>query len=169
MLDVRDESTGAPVDVAAFRDERRTDKSGSMAIYAIEADEPLGTIVATASARRIGAEDEATLALLAREIAVPAKALFLVERVRALASTDALTGLWNRRRMSERVAEELARFERHGAPVSVAIVDADKFKSVNDVYGHAAGDDVLRYVAATLRTGVRSVDAVARPTVPPMT
>jgi diguanylate cyclase (GGDEF)-like protein len=162
VLDVRDEKTGAALDAATFRDERSTDRSGSMVIYAIEADEPLGTMVATASERRIGAEDEATLALLAREIAVPAKALFLVERVRALASTDALTGLWNRRRMTERIAEELARFERHGAPLSVAIVDADKFKNVNDVFGHAAGDEVLRYVASTLRTGVRTIDAVAR-------
>ncbi len=80
-----------------------------------------------------------------------------------LASTDPLTGLLNRRVFMERLEEQLLRYERDGSPVSVALLDVDHFKKVNDTYGHDFGDRVLVGLAGLLRDGVRKdIDVVAR-------
>lgn len=78
------------------------------------------------------------------------------------ASTDALTGLRNRGYLLERLAQELDQLQRHDHSVGIALVDIDHFKSVNDTFGHAAGDAALRHVAATLRGAVRTYDLVGR-------
>lgn len=79
-----------------------------------------------------------------------------------LAMTDDLTGLWNRRHALQRGEEEIRRAQRTDEPVSVLLIDLDRFKSVNDTWGHAAGDDVLRDTAEVLRSSVREVDLLAR-------
>ena len=76
--------------------------------------------------------------------------------------TDALTGLFNRRRLDEAFAHELDRTQRYAKPVSLIISDVDHFKSVNDTHGHQAGDEVLQTMAGVLRHGVRAVDIVGR-------
>jgi diguanylate cyclase (GGDEF)-like protein len=86
----------------------------------------------------------------------------LEERLRRDANTDPLTGLANRRRFMAFAAEETARAKRYGRAMSVLMVDADFFKRVNDQYGHAAGDEVLKRIAAVLAAGVRAQDLVAR-------
>ncbi|WP_217924547.1 diguanylate cyclase [Miltoncostaea oceani] len=78
------------------------------------------------------------------------------------AATDALTGLANRRSFQERLEEELARARRHGRRLSVAILDIDHFKRVNDRHGHPTGDAVLREVAKRLAEEARPGDLVAR-------
>jgi diguanylate cyclase (GGDEF)-like protein len=83
-------------------------------------------------------------------------------RVRDTAERDALTGLANRRVFEREIAAESARFDRYGRPVSLVVLDVDHFKSVNDRFGHEAGDAVLRAVATTLRAGVRDADTVTR-------
>jgi diguanylate cyclase (GGDEF)-like protein len=75
---------------------------------------------------------------------------------------DPLTGLWNRRYLTTRMAEEIARAQRTKSPLSVLGVDLDGFKQVNDRHGHAAGDIVLVLVAELLRRSVRPTDVVAR-------
>jgi diguanylate cyclase (GGDEF)-like protein len=75
---------------------------------------------------------------------------------------DALTSLPNRRAFEEELAREAARVDRSQAPLAVAILDVDRFKSVNDQHGHAAGDEVLRAVAARLAGALRAGDVVAR-------
>ena len=75
---------------------------------------------------------------------------------------DALTRVYNRRYFDERIATELERALRTQAPISLLVADIDHFKKVNDLYGHARGDEVLRTVARVLRTGVRGQDAVCR-------
>ena len=79
-----------------------------------------------------------------------------------LATTDALTGLWNRRQTFESLAAELERAARQERGLGVLMVDIDHFKRVNDVYGHAAGDEVLRAVTEVLRQTVRTYDTVGR-------
>jgi diguanylate cyclase (GGDEF)-like protein len=88
-------------------------------------------------------------------------ALSLRERARAqeelvrLAGTDALTGLPNRRAFDERMDDEWRRGRRAGTPLSVLFIDVDYFKSYNDTYGHALGDDALAAVAHSIATAVR--------------
>lgn len=71
---------------------------------------------------------------------------------------DSLTGLSNRRNVEERIEARIAK----GQPFCVAILDVDKFKQVNDTYGHQAGDNLLRQFAAELRSSVRAVDTAGR-------
>lgn len=81
---------------------------------------------------------------------------------RRLARCDGLTGVFNARAFSERLQEELHRLRRFGRVFSLAYIDLDNFKLVNDRRGHGEGDAVLLAVAETLRGSVRDVDTVAR-------
>jgi diguanylate cyclase (GGDEF)-like protein len=85
-----------------------------------------------------------------------------LEAEQQLARTDPVTGVSNRRAFLEMAAVELERARRTGRPLTVAYLDADDFKAVNDEYGHAQGDAVLFSAASTLRGGTRAVDGVAR-------
>jgi diguanylate cyclase (GGDEF)-like protein len=78
------------------------------------------------------------------------------------ATTDALTGLLNRRGLETRAAEAIAIARRHGRPLGCLIVDLDHFKAINDTYGHAAGDRCLQETAHRLRSNLRASDIVAR-------
>ncbi|MBF0094061.1 MAG: diguanylate cyclase [Alphaproteobacteria bacterium] len=84
------------------------------------------------------------------------------EELRTLATTDALTGLWNRRHFLEKTSEELSRVKRYGHPLSVMMVDIDFFKRVNDTHGHEAGDIILRDFAHALKRKLRRTDMVGR-------
>jgi diguanylate cyclase (GGDEF)-like protein/hemerythrin-like metal-binding protein len=79
-----------------------------------------------------------------------------------LASTDKLTGAWNRRRLEEAVTNEMERLKRYDHPVSLMIVDIDFFKKVNDEHGHVVGDLVLRQLAKLLQSNVRIMDSLTR-------
>jgi diguanylate cyclase (GGDEF)-like protein len=85
-----------------------------------------------------------------------------LERERALSRTDGLTGLLNGRGFYEAAAVELARSSRYRHPLTVAYVDLDDFKEVNDRYGHTRGDAVLVAVARAMRRACRSTDLVGR-------
>jgi diguanylate cyclase (GGDEF)-like protein len=78
------------------------------------------------------------------------------------ATRDPLTGLANRRLLDELLGRALLRADRSGSSLTVAFLDLDNFKSVNDTYGHEAGDTVLRVTAARLQTAARDADVVAR-------
>jgi diguanylate cyclase (GGDEF)-like protein len=81
---------------------------------------------------------------------------------RLLARTDYLTGAFNGRSFAEAAEAEVVRAQRHGHTFSVAFMDVDDFKLVNDRLGHSAGDRLLRLVADTVRANVRALDVVAR-------
>ena len=102
-------------------------------------------------AKRFG--DAAALALDNAQIRV---------RLEHQAMTDSLTGLYNHRAFHERLRTALAHASRAHEAVSVLMLDIDDFKRVNDIYGHGAGDEILRGLAETLKDSVRSSDAVYR-------
>lgn len=85
------------------------------------------------------------------------------DRLSALAASDGLTGLANRRRLDEHLEREARRCARDGAPLSVAMIDVDYFKAYNDRYGHLAGDECLKKVAAAIAAQLRRpADLAAR-------
>lgn len=86
----------------------------------------------------------------------------LIQMLAQRAQIDGLTGLWNRSFFNQRWSEEYARAARYGHPLSVAMTDVDHFKSINDTYGHAAGDVVLQGVAKVLLRECRQHDLVCR-------
>ena len=84
------------------------------------------------------------------------------DELRALATTDELTGLRNRRRFFEDLGAHFAQSSRGRAPLSLVLLDVDHFKRYNDAFGHPAGDDVLKGVADALQAVTRDYDTVAR-------
>ena len=86
----------------------------------------------------------------------------LRDELAALARTDPLTGLLNRRGLTEALDREVSRARRTGATVSLVLLDLDRFKVLNDSLGHAAGDAALVAVADTLRRGLRGGDVAGR-------
>ncbi|MBO9418645.1 GGDEF domain-containing protein [Labrenzia sp. R4_2] len=86
----------------------------------------------------------------------------LAEQFRMQAITDGLTQVFNRGHFLELCNHELKARSRTEAPLSVALLDIDHFKSINDTYGHAAGDEALRVVARTLENSLRQSDVVCR-------
>jgi len=86
----------------------------------------------------------------------------LEEELRKLATTDYLTGLFIRRQLFELGEKEISRAKRNNAPLSLMILDIDHFKSINDTYGHATGDEVLKNFSTMFRDSLRNVDIVCR-------
>jgi diguanylate cyclase (GGDEF)-like protein len=84
------------------------------------------------------------------------------EEVYKLAALDPLTGLYNRRSGEQRLAEEVSRSQRHGRPLTILMLDLNGLKNVNDSYGHAAGDDLIRHFAARLNKAIRGSDLAVR-------
>ena len=83
-------------------------------------------------------------------------------RLRAQLLSDPLTGLLNRHLLEETVERAIARFDRDGTPATLLVLDIDHFKQVNDQFGHAAGDEVLRGIGALLRRRLRASDTAFR-------
>jgi diguanylate cyclase (GGDEF)-like protein len=88
--------------------------------------------------------------------------LYICEQLRLQATQDSLTGVWNRAAILEILEQELARAARDGTPVGIVLGDLDHFKRVNDTHGHPAGDTVLREATRSLRSQLRSYDALGR-------
>jgi diguanylate cyclase (GGDEF)-like protein/PAS domain S-box-containing protein len=106
--------------------------------------------------------DALLIGVLAGEAALAMQRADLLGRLDELTRTDELTGLPNRRAWDELLTHELAIGERHGVPVSVAMLDLDFFKRYNDERGHLAGDRLLRAAAAAWQSSLRATDVLAR-------
>jgi diguanylate cyclase (GGDEF)-like protein len=100
-----------------------------------------------------------TLALAA---GIALKNAELVERLHSAATTDGLTGLFNRRAIEERLEAEISRSVLHQVRTTIALVDLDRFKLINDTLGHAAGDRYLVHIGELLRQHVRTLDVAGR-------
>ncbi|MBW2567373.1 MAG: diguanylate cyclase, partial [Deltaproteobacteria bacterium] len=84
------------------------------------------------------------------------------EKLKVQATHDSLTGLWNRSAIFDILDREIGRAKRNETPISIGMADLDHFKSVNDAFGHIAGDTVLREVANRMRSVIRDYDSIAR-------
>lgn len=87
---------------------------------------------------------------------------FMYSHTRHLSLTDALTGLYNRRHFDSTVEREFLRSKRYGGDLTLAIIDIDFFKKINDTYGHLCGDYVLKEVAYMIQDNFRKTDIVFR-------
>jgi diguanylate cyclase (GGDEF)-like protein len=121
--------------------------------------------VITVGKEHVGFYDETDLRdleLVAGHAAIGFDRCRLYEELQLQATTDDLTGLFNRRHFGRRLGEERSRAVRNSHPLAALMIDADDFKSVNDRHGHEAGDAVLRGLARLLRRELRTEDIVAR-------
>jgi diguanylate cyclase (GGDEF)-like protein len=107
-------------------------------------------------------EDEDLVMGLGADAAIAIENARLFDAVQQLAVTDSLTGLFNRRHFFDQAEREFQRARRYRRPLCAIMLDIDHFKRVNDTYGHAAGDQVLRAVAMRCRKSLREVDILGR-------
>ena len=103
-----------------------------------------------------------TVLVMFRQVTALQENARLMLQLHELAVQDPLTGLANRRCFFEVAEREVARAERHNATASLLMIDVDRFKQINDTYGHAGGDDVLRDIARRCQRELRSIDLLAR-------
>jgi len=99
---------------------------------------------------------------LADQIQSLAKVESLASEVYKLAALDQLTGLYNRRSGEQRLGQEISRAQRHGRPLTVLLIDLDGLKQINDAYGHAAGDLLIKTFAERLQRAIRGSDVAVR-------
>ncbi|HLW59729.1 MAG TPA: sensor domain-containing diguanylate cyclase [bacterium] len=148
-------------DLRVFRRDVRV-RSG---IYAplIVHGRPIGVLSAHRSAVAAFTQGELDLlTVVARYLTGAFEVARLHEQFRVLAATDTLTGLSNRRAFITRLESELDRSRRAGRSFSLALVDVDGFKEINDTYGHAVGDAALIKIAGTFKRSIRAYDLAAR-------
>ncbi|MDB4929183.1 MAG: hypothetical protein JWM10_1667 [Myxococcaceae bacterium] len=126
-------------------------------------NELLGQIALSPCSAAEGEAAASVLSLVARELGGSIRMATLVEESQRVAATDPLTGIMNRRSFGAAVTRELERSRRYGYPFAVALLDVDRFKSINDQRGHGAGDEVLASLGALLSSEVvRKTDFVSR-------
>lgn len=132
------------------------------AVIPIVVDESVVAILAIAGSAGKLDRERSYASMLADLVANAFQISLAIESLERRAMTDPLTGLYNRAYLAERFLVELRRARNYGFPMSVALFDIDRFKRINDRYGHPAGDAVLRKLASFLRERTRSTDAVVR-------
>ncbi len=124
---------------------------------------PLGTLILGAKRRHaFGDTVRPTLEVLASHLAVSLSNARMVQKLETMATTDGLTGLFNKRAMLDQAAAKVAAASRFGRKLSVLITDIDFFKKVNDTHGHDMGDVVIKGLADILKKQKRATDVVAR-------
>ena len=129
----------------------------------IRSNNVLGTIIAGSQENFIFTPDRIKLfRVISNHIAVSIENALNYRRVNEMATTDALTGLYNRRVFFQRLKEAIARATRHKKPIALIMSDIDHFKHVNDTYGHPMGDQVLKIVSKILEDTLRETDTIAR-------
>ena len=112
---------------------------------------------------RFSRDDLATLSSFASQASVAIDNVYLHQETERLATIDPLTGAWNRRYLDDTLAKEVERAQRFGHPLSLLMLDVDRFKRINDRLGHQVGDEVLAEIARRISRSIRSqIDTLAR-------
>ena len=136
------------------------DKIGAFPLFSEE--EITGCIVAKSMIEKLSKRDIDYLEQLTRQAAATINRANSYSTILQYATLDALTNLNNRRQFEIRLGQEISITKRQNNPLCAMMVDIDFFKSVNDTYGHAAGDEVLRTVASIIKQALRESDIPAR-------
>jgi diguanylate cyclase (GGDEF)-like protein len=156
--------TGQPTLNADRQETTLCDESQSeILLPLISFGQKLGVLIC--SSRTPAAFQQSDLQSLESMADIVAKAIqnaSYMEKLRAVANLDGLTGVFNRRYFETKFPEKLAEASRYGGGLSVLIVDIDNFKSVNDEFGHVLGDEVLKKVSALLKQKLRKIDLLCR-------
>jgi diguanylate cyclase (GGDEF)-like protein len=154
---------GTDTALAALPLEERMPLGSVCAAPLVFRDELLGVLAALAHGATVFLPGEdATLSAYAAHAAIALSNAHLVERLERQAAEDPLTGLANQRAFHRNFTAELSRAQRTRGEVSIAMLDLDHFKAINDEHGHPYGDQVLVRVAAALRASIRAHDTAAR-------
>ena len=136
------------------------DKIGAFPL--ISENEITGCIVARSTLDKLSKRDISYLEQLTRQSAITISRANTYAKVLQYATLDALTGLNNRRQFEVRLNQEIATTKRQRNPLCAMMIDIDFFKKVNDTYGHASGDSVLRTVASIIKEHLRESDIPSR-------
>jgi len=139
--------------------------SGLGMLYPLKSRDRLICILALGQkhvAKNFSHEDLDLVRAMANQAGIIVENAQLFTRANTRANTDELTGLYNHRHFHERLEQEIARGSRFGNTFSLIMMDIDLFKSYNDIYGHLAGDQVLRRVGHYLASSIRSIDMAFR-------
>lgn len=148
------------IEPRAFRIVRRDGKERQVLVSASIVDDMLITAFEDVTDRLLSQQ---ALVIAKDEAEKVSRALEVANReLDRLAGTDPLTGAQNRRAFERAVDAEVARKRRQGRPLSLLLLDVDRFKVINDTYGHQAGDDTLIEVCERLRDALRETDSLAR-------
>ncbi|MHC4575075.1 MAG: sensor domain-containing diguanylate cyclase, partial [Planctomycetota bacterium] len=113
-------------------------------------------------AASFSSEDIALIELFSQLVGASIGNIKLFEKMQHQAITDGLTGLVNHKRLYEILEKELWRSRRYGGPISLIMVDIDNLKTINDTYGHRAGDKVIKKISGKIRECIRQIDTAAR-------
>lgn len=122
----------------------------------------VGALVAKSTGEKINIKDREYLEQLSTQIAITINRANVYAEILKHATLDALTGFYNRRQLEARIKQEVANAKRQHAPLCGIMTDIDYFKNVNDTYGHAAGDLVLKTIAKVIRGQLREYDIAGR-------
>ena len=122
----------------------------------------VGALVAKSTGNKINIKDSEYLEQLSNQIAITINRANAYAEILKHATLDALTGFYNRRQLEERIKQEVSNAKRQHAPLCGIMTDIDYFKNVNDTYGHAVGDLVLKTIAKVIRGQLREYDIAGR-------
>lgn len=139
--------------------------SNDKKIYAlplISESKNVGVLVAKSTGEVISNKDKDYLEQLSKQIATTINRANVYAEILKHATLDALTGFYNRRQLEERIKQEVSNSKRQNSPLCGIMTDIDFFKSVNDTYGHAVGDLVLKTIAKIIRSQLREYDIAGR-------